>query len=115
MRVGRKRLVFHALCALEVAKRRTRSGRVHPYPELRLALGVLANAGAHRETIQNFWIEVTQEDAAEGDPRAIGRQQTLNALMNGIASQAGMPREVSLLLAIGDAIGGPDRPRRSRR
>lgn len=115
MRVARKRLVFHALCVLESAKRRARSGRVQPYPELRLALGVLADAGARRETIQNFWIEVTQEGAAEGDPRAIGRQQTINCLMNGLANQAGLPMEVPVLLAIGDAIGGPDRPRRPHR
>jgi hypothetical protein len=115
MRVGRKRLVFHALCVLEGAKRRTRSGRVSPYPELRLALGVLANAGARQETIQNFWIEVTQEDAAEGDPRAFGRQQTLTCLMNSLANQAGMPMEVPVLLAISDAIGAPDRPRRPHR
>lgn len=115
MRVGRKRLVFHALCVLESAKRRARSGRVHPYPELRLALGVLADAGARRETIQKFWIEITQEDAAEGDPRAIGRQQTINSLLNGLANQAGLPIEVPVMLAIGDAIGGLDRPREPHR
>ncbi|WP_447727293.1 hypothetical protein [Sphingomonas koreensis] len=107
--------MFHALCVLEGAKRRTRSGRVLPYPELRLALGVLANAGAHQDTIQNFWIEVTKKDAAEGDPRAIGRQQTLTSLMNGLAHQSGMPLEVPVLIAIGDAIGAPDRPRRPHR
>lgn len=80
-----------------------------------MALGVLADAGARRETIQKFWIEITQEDAAEGDPRAIGRQQTINSLLNGLANQAGLPIEVPVMLAIGDAIGGLDRPREPHR
>lgn len=96
-----RRLVFHALCVLEdTAREATRVGRIPPRATVRLALGFLhysairLHGSSRRELYEGFWRELTERSAADTHTaNGFGRWQHLNAYLNGMASDAGMPRD----------------------
>lgn len=108
-RLTRQALVFKALCVLDEAIERARSGAVVPNPGLRLALAFLYVVGDRRgewfdrEPYDDFWRLATQQQASfvEGhNSDAHGRLTQMNADMNAIGRAAGMPIDVVVLSAM---------------
>jgi hypothetical protein len=89
-RFTKAELTDRALSALEEVLQQAEQEPVEPTPLLRFALAYLANDTADRGFFDLFWSAATDKRGGVG--AKIGRQQTLNASLNGIYLQVGRKR-----------------------
>lgn len=83
-------LIDKALLALEEVVETADEHPIEPSAALRFALAYLANGAEDRGFFDLFWSAAT--DKRDGVGARIGRQQTLNASLNGIYLQVGRRR-----------------------
>jgi hypothetical protein len=103
IRIARGREISHALCVVDEAQERARSGPVPPSAGLRLALAFLRLCGAEACLIEQFWkAAVTRSETGSGAD-AFGRSQEMTAAVNAITRAVGIERSSAFLDALREA------------